>query len=123
MGKQIIISLLCLMFTAQISASNNNLEEKINSLNEASMESIGISLNALAYLANASSDSYMPLWYLEKNGDMAYIQELEEAGYIKVNILGGLPDGKMSGEKQVNIVPLQLGREVKRYMLELKHNE
>lgn len=123
MNKRIPSGILAALLCMPLLASGSDLEEKINSLNEASIKSVGVSLNALAFLVNASPNSYMPLWYLEKSGDMNYIRELEKAGYVKVNILNGLPDGQMPGEKQVNIVPLQLGREVQRCMTALKHNK
>lgn len=123
MGKRIASSLLALLLTAPVMAADRALEDKINALNEASLESVGISLNALAYLVNASPDTYMPLWHLEQTGDIEYLKELERAGYVEVNIMGGLPDGQMRGERQVNVVPLHWGREIQRCMLALKHNK
>ncbi|MCW9058474.1 MAG: hypothetical protein OQL11_06360 [Gammaproteobacteria bacterium] len=122
MGNRIASIMLSLLFSASVVASDSSLEEKIQSLNDASIKSVGISLNALAYLVSASPNSYMPLWHLEQSGEIAYIKELEKAGYVKVNITEGLPDGQMRGEKQVNIVPLHSGLEVQRCMLALKHN-
>ena len=51
---------------------------------------------------------------------MNYIKELEKAGYVKVTIIKGLPDGQMQNQKQVNITPLLTGVEIKRCMLALK---
>ena len=123
MGNRIAAIMLSLLLSATVMASDGSLEEKIQSLNEASIKSVGISLNALSYLVSASADSYMPLWHLEQSGDINYIKELEQAGYVKVNIVEGLPDGQMPGEKQINIVPLHTGREVQRCMMALKHNK
>lgn len=123
MNKQFASVILALLLYTPVMASDTVLEEKINALNDASLYSVGISLNALAYLVNASPNAYMALWHLEQSGNMNYIRELEQAGYVKVNILDGLPDGQMPGEKQVNVVPLRLGREVQRCMTALKHNK
>ena len=99
------------------------VEAKINTLNEASIKSLGVSLNALTYLVQASGNSYIPLWHLEKSGDIAFINELENAKYIKVNKRQGLPDGHEPEETFINIVPLYKGNEVIRCMLALKHNQ
>lgn len=123
MGNRLASVMLSILLPASVLASDGSLEEKIRSLNEASIESVGISLNALSYLVSASADSYMPLWHLEQSGDIDYIKELERAGYVKVNIVEGLPDGQVRGEKQVNIVPLNSGREVQRCMMAFKHNK
>lgn len=106
-----------------LQAKGPDLEQKINTLNNASIQSLGISLNALAYLVDASPYSYMPLWHLEKSGEIQYIRELETAGYVKVTIVQGLPDGTSQSEKQVNIRPLHLGVEAQRCLLALKHNK
>ena len=99
------------------------IEAKINTLNTATVNSLGISLTALSYLMQASANSYMPLWHLKESGDMKNIRELEQAGYVKVTIVKGLPDGQMQNEEQVNITPLHTGVEVQRCMVALKHNK
>jgi len=99
------------------------IEAKINTLNTATVNSLGISLTALSYLMQASANSYMPLWHLKESGGMKNIRELEQAGYVKVTIVKGLPDGQMQNEEQVNITPLHTGVEVQRCMVALKHNK
>lgn len=117
-----LLLMLCLFSTSGYSAEAT-VEDKINTLNEATVNSLGISLPALSYLMKASPSSYIPLWHLNESGDMDYIRELEKAGYVKVIISKGLPDGQMGNEKQVNVTPLEVGIEIQQYMMALKHNK
>lgn len=112
-----------MMFSFSTVAEDASIEGKINKINASSLAELGISLNALAYLMNASPHSFMPMWHLEENGDIEYIRELEKSGYVKVTILQGLPDGTEKDEKQVNIRPLKTGIEVQNCLIALrKHN-
>lgn len=122
MRYRIVVIFLSTLLAVSALADEVSIESKIRDLNQASIKSLGVSLNALTYLVNASPNSYMPLWHLEKSGDMQFIRELEKSGYVSVTITKGLPDGQMPNEEQVNITPLNSGREVQRCMLALKHN-
>ncbi len=120
--KLLPLLILCLISTSGYSAETT-IEDKINTLNEAIENSLGISLPALSYLMQASSNSYIPLWHLNESGNMDLVRELEEAGYVKVTIMKGLPDGQMGGEQHVNVAPLNSGIQLQRYMKGLKHNK
>lgn len=122
MRYRIVVIFLSTLLAVSALADEVSIESKIRDLNQASIKSLGVSLNALTYLVNASPNSYMPLWHLEKSGDMQFIRELEKSGYVSVTITKGLPDGQIPNEEQVNITPLNSGREVQRCMLALKHN-
>lgn len=123
MRRIILITLASISFSGLLYAQEPALKDKIQKLNEATIKSIGVSLNALAYLIDASPYSYIPLWHLEESGDIEHIHELEKAGYVKVTIRKGLPDGQMPNEEQVNITPLVLGKKLQRCMTALKHNK
>lgn len=123
MYKRMVAAIFAILISSALMASDADLENKINALNEASMNSIGISLNALAYLVKASPNNYMPLWHLEESGDIKHIKELEKAGYVDVKIINGLPNGQILDEKHVNVIPLHIGREVQRCMLAIEHNK
>ncbi len=123
MKRQMLIFLTIIIFSIPIYSSEKNIEDKINALNKNTFKSLGISLTALSYLMTVSPTQYMPLWYLKESGNIEHIKELEKAGYVKVTILKGLPDGTMLKEEQVNIIPLHTGIEIKRCLSELKHNK
>ncbi len=105
-------------------AEDQDLESKINKLNTQSVVLLGVSLNALAYLVDASPTSFIPIWHLEKSGDINFVRELEVAGYVRTEVVQGLPDGQERNEKFMRIIPLELGREAQQYLLALKqHNK
>jgi hypothetical protein len=104
-------------------AGDPAVEAKIEALNQASIESLGISLNALSYLVDASPYNYMPLSYLEKSGKISFIKELEDSGYIEISERIGLPDGQEISETFINVSPLKTGKEIQRCIQALKHNK
>jgi len=124
MNFRIVVFLASTIFSSFSFASELPVQEKINQLNQTTIESIGISLNALSYLAGATLNSYIPLWHLTESGDMDYVQELEKAGYVRVEIIDKLPGAETQEQmkKQVKIIPLQSGVEIQRCMIALKHN-
>ena len=89
----------------------DDLMDKAKRLNNQSIELLGINLIALNYLMDADLYSYLPYEHYKKNGDYKYFEELEKAGYIKIEIVGGLPDGTGRG-KQIRLLPLMKGLEV-----------
>lgn len=114
---------LVIMAPASAVAENAEIEAKINELNEQSVKKLGVSLTAIAYLMNASPDSYIPMWHLEKSGDIAFVRELEVAGYVKTEIRRGLPDGHEKNESFMRIIPLTKGDETRRCLFALRqHN-
>ena len=123
MQSKILAFLIISIFAVPAYSAEQTIEEKINTLNTSTVNSLGISLTALSYLMTASSNSYIPLWHLKESGDINHIRELEKAGYVKVTFVKGLPGGQMQNEEQVNITPLHTGIEVQRCMVALKHNK
>jgi hypothetical protein len=120
MKTRMLSLILILIVASPAMSAEQSIEDKINALNTNTVNSLGISLTALSYLMKASPNSYIPLWHLKETGDISYIRELEKAGYVKVTIIKGLPDGQMQNQEQVNITPLHTGVEIKRCMLALK---
>ncbi len=117
--KRIIFCIFTLLALNSVYAGSPDFEAKIDKLNSASIESLGISLRALSYLAEASPYSYMPLSHLEKSGKIDYIIELEKAGYVEVSKRVGLPDGQEQSETFVNVRPLKTGEEIQRCIQKL----
>jgi hypothetical protein len=100
-------------------ADEAEIRAKVEQLNQESMKVLGVSLNALRYLVDASPNSYRPLWYLERSGDIKYIHELELAGYVSTEIRMGLPDGAEPNVKQMRIIPIGSGQYVKQCVVNL----
>ena len=124
MNFKILVFLFSTIFAGSSLADELSIQEKINQLNQATIASIGVSLNALSYLIDASEYSYMPLRYLQKSGDIEYVKELEKAGYVRMVIHDELPyaDTEEKRQKQVQIIPLYTGVEIQQGMLALKNN-
>lgn len=100
-------------------AGEPTIEDKIDKLNAASIESFGVSLPALSYLAQVSPDGYMPLRYLEDSGKIDLINELEKAGYVKVSKRDGLPNGAQTSETFLNIRPVKTGKKIQKRIQKL----
>ena len=107
----LLISFLLVLSNSSISGKFTNLENKIEQLNQQSIKLIGISLNALKYLIDANPSSYLLFSYLEKSGQLKYLKELEKAGYVKLEITQGLPDGTEKNTKYLRVIPLFKGIE------------
>ena len=101
-------------------ADEAEVRAKVEQLNQESMRVLGVSLNALRYLVEASPTNYRPLWYLERSGDIKYVHELELAGYVSTEIRLGLPDGGEPNVKQMRIIPIGAGEYVKQCVVNLK---
>lgn len=98
------------------------IREKVAALNHQAMNNLGVSLNALRYLAGAKPGTYIPLWYLEQSGDIEALQELEKAGYAKVTRHSGLPDGQQKGTTFVAVSLIGEGAEIQKALLTVQPN-
>jgi hypothetical protein len=117
--RRIIDCVFTILALSSAYAGDSDIEAKIDKLNSASIESLGVSLNALSYLVEASPYSYMPLSYLEESGKIHYINELEKAGYVKISKRVGLPDGQEQSETFLNVRPLKTGEEIQQCIQKL----
>lgn len=121
----ILRTLLVIVFLAisnpitVIAIDSAEINRKVEDLNVQSLKSFGVSLNALLYLVESSPNSYLLLWHLEETGSINYIRELENKGYIKVEIVTGLPDGNEKNEKFLRIKAIDKGIELKRSIIAL----
>ena len=95
------------------SVQAKNIDDKAKKMNELSMKSYGISINALSYLRNTSINSYIPILAINYNNNISIIYELEDAGFIKIESDYGLPDSTEDRNIFVNIIPTKSGIEVK----------
>ena len=118
-----IISAVIFMFPLSAAADNaKDIETKVGELNTQSMKLLGVSLNAVRYLVGASASDYLLLSYLERSGEINYIRELEAKGYVKTQVVQGLPDGSQKNVKHLRIIPIGDGIELQRCVEALQHN-
>jgi hypothetical protein len=117
-----LISAIILMAPLNAAADAKDIENKVGELNAQSMKLLGVSLNAVRYLVGASSTSYLLLSYLERSGEINYIRELEAKGYVKTQVVQGLPDGTQKQVKHLRVIPIGDGVELQRCVEELPHN-
>lgn len=117
--------IFAIIFISPLSAaadSAKDIERKVGKLNAQSIKLLGVSLNAVRYLVGASSDSYLLLSYLEDSGEINFIRELEAKGYVKTQVIQGLPDGSQRNVKHLRVIPIGDGIELQRCVEELQHN-
>ena len=107
------------IFSLHSHAEDMDIENKINSVNKISEETLGISLIALSYLVTAHPHSYLTYDYMEDK-DKAAIKELENAGYVRTVKSNGLPDGTHNDMTYIRVIPNHRGTEVQRCMLALQ---
>jgi hypothetical protein len=69
-----------------------NLEASARVLDMSAHERLGIGIRAVSLLIKASSTGYMPVWSLEKTGDLALIEDLAAKGYVTISRSTGFPD-------------------------------
>ncbi len=95
-------------------ADPRDIERKVAELNTQSMKLLGVSLNAVRFLVDASSTSYLLLSYLESSGEINFIRELEAKGYVRTQIVQGLPEGTQNNIKHIRVIPIGEGGELPR---------
>lgn len=103
-------------------ADPQEIQRRVVQLNAQSVKLLGVSLNALRYLAGADANSYHHLGHLEQSGDIKFIRELEHKGYVKTQIVRALPDGTQTNETFLRVIPVGDGAEVQRSIIGLQHN-
>lgn len=121
--KPLLLGCLLVAFSFCVQAADpKEIESKVAELNSQSIKILGVSLNALRFLVDASPNSYLLLSELERRGDVNYIHELEAKGYVKVETVQGLPNGQEKNTKFMRIIPMGAGKEMQRCVVALKHN-
>ena len=121
--RTLLFSLMLTCCSSNAFAANTkDIEAKVEELNTQSIKLLGVSLNAVRYLVGASPDSYLLLSSLERSGEIAYIRELEVKGYVKLQVVQGLPDAMQRNEKFLRVIPIGEGEELQRCVVALKHN-
>lgn len=109
----ILVLLICLANSICLAEfTDQEVTEKIEKLNDASLNELGIPLIALLYLKNASPNSYLLLDALKRSGDIHKIKLLEKKGYVYLkHVEFDTPDGGFNVEHLV-IMPTPLGYKV-----------
>ncbi|MFZ3320754.1 MAG: hypothetical protein WA190_00170 [Usitatibacter sp.] len=116
--RALLLSALLAVSPIVVSAADRaEIEQKVAHLDEESMKLLGVSLNALQYLVNASPNHYLSVWDLENSGAIRYVRELEAKGYVSIEI--GLPDGIEPNNKFLRIVPVGAGIDVQQCVIAL----
>jgi len=113
--RALLIPLLFCSFAA-LSDDRPHLDKadalyKAQALDKKAVQWLGVDLKALSYLVLADFDSESPYTVHIDNSQFKYYEQLEKAGYIKIEVIDGSPDGSASG-KQLKLVPLMKGLEV-----------
>jgi len=99
-----------------------DIAQRVIELNQRSIESIGVSLGALSYLSGVKPGELSHLEYLEKTGDIAYVKELESAGYVQVDYHHGFPDGAGGTATYISVELLKSGLDIRAALQGSKHS-
>ena len=119
--KCIVLGTICCSFVLTANAVEQaDLNSKVAQLNQQSIKLLGVSLNALRYLVEASSTNYLLLSHLEQTGDINLLRELEQKGYVKVQITQGLPDGTSKSDRFARVIPLGDGLALQKCVVALQ---
>jgi hypothetical protein len=94
--RLIILSLSLISASACAAPSEKTLTDKARALNAQVRADFGVSLGALPLLLDASPNGFFPVEMLESAGKWGGYKELEKAGYIRIELMTGLPDGTNS---------------------------
>jgi len=120
--KKVFILILTIATCLNATADDALLEEKINKVNSVSLETLGVSLTALAFLVKASPDTFLTIEYMDQE-DINAIKSLESAGYITTEKVQGLPDGTHKKLQYLRVIPSYRGYEAQRCLIALEHNK
>jgi hypothetical protein len=119
----LLLGAMFVVFTCGDHAADpKEIESKVAELNVQSINILGVSLNALLFLVDASPYSFLLLSELERTGDVDYIHELEIKGYVKVETVQDLPNGTETNTKFMRVIPIGEGKEMQSCIVALKHN-
>jgi hypothetical protein len=58
--------------------------------------------------------------YLERTGEITHIRELEAKGYVRTQVVQGLPDGQQQQDKFLRIIPIGEGIDVQECVIALQ---
>ena len=106
-----------------IASEKEDTIDSVTVLNEASLEFLGISLDALTYLSQTNYKAFVPKSHLESSKKILLIQELKKAGYINIEETLGLPDGNEPKEKFIRVIPTEKGATVIISIQSFGHNK
>lgn len=114
--KHLVAGLMLILAVGVCHADDDEIRKQLDELNAASMETFGISLAALSYLAEVAPIGYRPLYYLESTGKMTLIDELEDADYVEVALRKGLPGGGEDSKTFITVQPVRRGKVIHAYL-------
>ena len=119
--RTLLFTLFLSTFTVSaVAADRAEIERKVGELDRQSIKLLGVSLNALTHLVKADPQHYLPVRYLERSGEINYIRELETRGYVRTQVVQGLPDGQEKHEKFLRMIPVGEGIHVQECVIALQ---
>jgi hypothetical protein len=118
----LLLGVMLAAFTCGAHAADpKEIESKVAELNRQAIKILGVSLNAIRFLVDASPYRYLLLAELERTGDVNYVRELEIKGYVRVETAQGLPNGTEKNTKFMRVIPIGEGKEMQRCIVALKN--
>lgn len=120
--KRVIPVILALMCSVVSAEEASEIKRKVGELNLQSMKLLGVSINAVRYLVDASPSDYLLLSSLETSGEINYVRELEAMGYVKTQVIEAKMSEREGRQRYLRILPLESGEDIQRCMLALEHN-
>jgi len=113
--KRLLLAIsLLLISTTTFANELAEVEGKIRQLNDDSLSSLGITVNALSLLLVTHPQSYLPAKHIVSRTRIS-IHELEDKGYITVLEVMGLPDGYQPQEKFLRLIPTDKGKVIQQF--------
>lgn len=97
----IVLLLIC----SSLQAVAQDHVARAQRLNEQSIKLLGVDLATMVWLLQARDGSYLLKSALEKSGDYARLQALQKQGYLRIQIVTGLPDGTERKTDFVRLMP------------------
>ena len=90
----------------------SNLTASTRSVDATSRESLGINIRAISLLLQASPRAFVPIWALEKKGDLDVLKDLAAKGFVTLTQRRGLPDGSDSDTVYMNYIATEKGNAI-----------
>ncbi len=74
--KRLVPVILICMCSVASAGESAEIQQRVEELNVQSMKLLGVSINAVRYLVDASPNHYLLLSALEQSGEINYVREL-----------------------------------------------
>jgi len=120
--RKMVLAIVVLTLSAnslgrEPATSKRDISQTAVALNNQSKSQLGVGIFSLALLAEAGPGHFFPKSMLEKNGSWSKYQELEKAGFVRLIVSDGLPDGTAAGTEFVAVELTSSGQQVRSALL------